>query len=109
YSPELFGDLSPPRVRPEAFLVPDFPAVFSGAALSLDPRSRPFHLLLLPRRLLQALWGRSSRLLCWRAPQVISWRAQLPSDHAELSPLLSAPLLPGVGSPGLRRRESVLV
>ena len=64
-----FWRLPPRLVRPEAFLVSRLSAVLPRAADSVDPWSVPFHLLLLPRSLLQSLLGRPPRLRGRRAPE----------------------------------------
>ena len=106
------GDLRrlPARlVRSEARLVSGLSAVLSGAAHSLD--SRGFSAL--PATTTAAPTTKRSGpipgLRRRRAAQDLPGRAKLPADHAELSPLLSAPLLSGLGLPGLRCREGLLV
>src|SRR5262249_44793154 len=92
-----FRRLSTRLVRAEAFVVSELPALLAGASDSLDPRPVPADLLLLPRRILQIVLGRSSRLLGGRATTDVSGRTNSPADPPKLPPLLLAALLPGMG------------
>ena len=105
--PSFSAVLATRPVWPEAGVVSELSAVFSGAAHPLDPGPLPPDLLLLPRRLLQVVLGRSSGVRGERAAQELSRRTKLSADPAEFSSLLSAALLPGVGLSGLRRSEVV--
>ena len=106
YSPEIFGNSPHALFGPKPALVSKLSAVLAGAAHSVDTRPLPAYLLLLPRRLLQIILGRSSGLCRGRAAQDLSGRAKLSADSAEFPSLLSAALLPRLGLPGLRRRDS---
>src|SRR6266702_392252 len=89
-------------------MVPELSALFSGSAHSLDPRSVPRDLLLLPRRVLQIVLGRPSGLRGKRAPQELSWGTSLSAYYAEFSSLLSEALVHCLGLSGLRRLAIVL-
>ena len=88
YSPELFGS------SPHAWFGPKpgwWPAwlPFSPALLILPfPGLFRAHLLLLPRRLLQGVLGRSARLHRRRAAEALPGRGVVPADPAEHPPLL---------------------
>ena len=69
YSPELFGSSPHAWFGPKPGWYPRLPALLSGAADSLDPRPLPRHLLLLSRRILQIVLGRSAGLRRRRAAQ----------------------------------------
>ena len=62
YSPEIFGASPHSWFGPETGLVAGLAPLFTGAARSLGSRRISAHLLLLPRRLLQSLLGRSARV-----------------------------------------------
>ena len=63
--------------------------LFSPALLILPfPGDLPGHLLLLPRRLLQGVLGRSARLHGRRAAEALPGRGFVPADRAERPPLL---------------------
>ena len=61
YSPELFGESPHAWFGPQPALVAGVAAVLAGAPHPLGARRLPLHLLLLPRRLLQGVLGRSAR------------------------------------------------
>ncbi len=88
-------------VRSEAGMVSEFSALLSGASHSMDPGPLPADVLLLPRRILQVVLGRSSGVCGKRAAQELSRRTKLSADSAEFPSLLSTALLPGVGLSGL--------
>ena len=88
YSPEIFGDSPACLVRPQAGLVARPAAVLAGAADPAVPRPLPLHLLLLPRRLLQGVLGRSAGVRGRRAAQELLRRELVPADPAERPPLL---------------------
>ena len=67
--PRAFRQLPARLVWPETEMVSELSALFSGAVHSLDSRSVPRDLLLLPRRVLQIVLGRSSGVRGERAPQ----------------------------------------
>ena len=69
YSPVLWGDSAARLVRSAAGVVAGAAAVFAGAADSSVSRPLPFHLLLLPRRLLQGVLGGSAELRGRRAAE----------------------------------------
>ena len=72
YSPELFGDSPHAWFGPKPAWWPALAALFAGAADSAVPRPLPIHLLLLSRRLLQGVLGRSAGLRGRRAAEVLS-------------------------------------
>jgi hypothetical protein len=69
----------------------------------------PSHLLLLSRRVLQSLLGRSPVVYCRGSEKTISWRALVPSDPAEHPPLLPLPFANLLSPAGPRRVEGTLV
>ena len=69
YSPGDLGRLAARPLRPEAGLVAGLAAVLAGAPDSRRPGRLSPHLLLLPRRLLQGVLGRSAGLRGRRAAQ----------------------------------------
>ena len=75
YSPLLFGDGPHAWFGPQPGVVAGRAAVFGGAADPLGARRLPLHLLLLPRRLLQGVLGRSAVVHGRRAAQEVSRRA----------------------------------
>ncbi len=81
-------------VRPETGLVAGLAPLFSGASRPLGAGRFSAHLLLLPRRLLQGVLGRSAGLHRRRAAQHLSRRALVPAHHAECAPLFSLPRAP---------------
>ena len=89
YSPELFGSSPHALFGPKPTWYPELSALLSGPAHSLDTRPLPRHLLLLPRRLLQIVLGRSSSVRGQRAAQNLPGRTKLSADHAEFPSLLS--------------------
>ena len=88
-------------VRPEAVLVSELSAVLSGAAHSLDTRPVPLHLLLLSRRVLQVVLGRSAGVRRGRAAQDLSRRTQLSADHCRIfiATFCGSPISSGAFSP----------
>ena len=62
YSPELFGDSSHALFGPKPGVVARLAAVLPGHSDPLGPGRIPLHLLLLSRRILQGVLGRSTRL-----------------------------------------------
>ena len=96
-------------VRTEARLVARRPAVFARAADPVGARRLPLHLLLLPRRVLQGVLGRSAVVHGRRAAQVVSRRALVPADPAERAPLFSLSRAALHRRPHLRRVEGDVV
>src|SRR5262249_2513979 len=96
-------------VRPQARLVAGLAAVLARAPDPSFPRAVPRHLLLLPRRLLQSVLGRSAGLHGRRAADGLPGRGVVPAHPAERPPLFP------VHRPGLpagafvRRVEGALV
>ena len=88
YSPEICRRLAARVVRAEARLVAGVAAVLAGAPDPAVPRPLPLHLLLLPRRLLQGVLGRSAVVRRRRAAHELLGRALVPADPAERPPLL---------------------
>ena len=90
-------------VRRQAGVVAGADPVVGGVLHPLGPGRLPLHLLLLPRRLLQGVLGRSALLLGRRAAQELPRRALVPADPPERPSLLplSRAVLPGL--PRLRR------
>ena len=88
YSPVLFGDAPHAWFGPKPGWWP-VAAVLAGAADPLGAGRIPLHLLLLPRRVLQGLLGRSAVVHRRRAAQVVSRRAFVPADPSERPPVLS--------------------
>src|SRR5262245_39872850 len=84
--------------RNEAGLVALVASLLARALDPLGARWLPFHLLLLPRRLLQRILGRSPLLRGRGAKKAITGGKLLPSHSAKPPPLFS---LPGAGFPGL--------
>ena len=76
YSPELFGDSPHAWFGPKPAWWPALAALLAGAADPLGARRLPPHLLLLPRRLLQGVLGRSAGLRRRRAAQELPRRAR---------------------------------
>src|SRR5215210_6047579 len=67
-------------VRPEAGMVARLAPIFAGAAHPSVPRPLSLHLLLLSRRVLQGLLGRSAELRGRRAPEELLGRST-PASH----------------------------
>ena len=95
-------------VWPETEMVPGLSAFFPGSVHSLDTRPVPRDLLLLPRRVLQIVLGRSSGVRGERAPQELSGGTNFSPHSAEFSSLLSEALVRRLGLSGLRRSKVVL-
>ena len=109
YSPELFGDSPHAWFGPKPGWWPAWLVVLAGAPDPAVSRALPGHLLLLPRRLLQGVLGRSAVVRRRRAAEALPGRGLVPADRAErpsLLPLYRA-ALPGV--PAARRLEGALV
>src|SRR5712691_13052635 len=70
----------------EARLVAIVGIILTRAFGSVGAGGFSAHLLLLPRRLLQSVLGRPTRLCCWRAAKGISGRKFIPAHHAKHSP-----------------------
>ena len=109
YSPEIFGDPRTAWFGAQAGLVAGAAAVLAGADHPAVSGAVPLHLLLLSRRVLQGVLGRSAELRRRRAAQELPRRAIVPADPAERPPLLhvrrgAVPLLPRA-----RRVEGALV
>ena len=66
-------------------------SVLRGDAGALDARRVSRHLLLLPRRVLQSVLGRSAGLRCRRAPEEIPGRAVVSARHPEHPSVFSLP------------------
>src|SRR6185436_19527866 len=77
------GRLTACVVRSEAGMVAGPAAVFARAADPSLPGPLSIHLLLLPRRLLQVVLGRSARLRRRRAAEEVPRRAFLSADPPE--------------------------
>ena len=91
YSPELFGDSPHALVRTEAGVVAGAAPLLAGHPDSLGAGRFPLHLLLLSRRLLQGVLGRSAHLLRRRAALVLSRRAPFSADPPERPSVLPVP------------------
>ena len=92
YSPEIFGDVAAQLVRTEAGGVAGVAAVFAGAADPADPGVLPADLLLLPRRLLQGVLGRSAVLHRRRAALELLGRELVSAHPAERPSLHAVPV-----------------
>ena len=89
YSPEIFGASPHSWFGPKPVWWPAW-LLFSPALLdSLGAGRISAHLLLLSRRLLQSVLGRSAGLHRRRAAQDLPRRAFVPAHHAERAPLFS--------------------
>ena len=84
-------------------------AVLAGAADPAVPRAVPLHLLLLPRRLLQGVLGRSARVRGRRAAQELPGRGVVSAHDPEHPPLLPLHRARLPRHPRARRLEGVLV
>src|SRR5688572_12392957 len=96
-------------VRRETVLVPSLASLLRGYADPVGSRRLSLHVLLLSRRLLQGVLGRSTRLHGGRAAKKLLGRGFVSTDHPE-----RAPLLPLFGDhihrlAGLRRMARCLV
>src|SRR5439155_7681785 len=96
-------------VRSEAGLVADVDTVFARVPDSLGARGIPVGLLLLPRRLLQIVLGRSAFLHRKRTAQIISRREFIPAHPAERSPILPLPGTDSYSVPRARCLEGDVV
>src|SRR5271168_1051866 len=103
-----FRQLPARLVWPETGMVPELSALFPSSVHSLDTRPFPSDVLLLPRRVLQILLGRSSGLRGERATQELSGGTNLSAHSAEFSSLLFEALVCCLGLSGLRRDSRVL-
>ena len=83
YSPELFGDSPHAWFGPKPAALAGLAAVLAGAAHPAVSRPLPLHLLLLPRRLLQGVLGRSAVVRRRRAAQELLRRALVSAHPAE--------------------------
>ena len=92
YSPEIFGVVSAQLVRPEARGVAGVAAVFAGAADPADPGALPADLLLLPRRVLQGVLGRSAVVHGRRAALELLGRELVSAHPAERPSLHAVPV-----------------
>src|SRR5712691_4193625 len=72
----------------EAALVSRLAAVVGGAVDLVGARRISLHLLLLPRRVLQSLLGRSALMRRRRASKILLGREQVPPDLSEHPPVL---------------------
>src|SRR4029453_3155165 len=97
------------RVRPQAGLVAALAAFFAGAPDSPSAAGVSSNLLLLSRRILQGVLGRSSFMRRWRATIALPWRAIVPAHLAEHPSLLSVSRPAVSCRPRLRRLEGALV
>src|SRR5688500_12683253 len=84
-------------------------AVFRGDPDSLGAGRIPFHLLLLPRRLLQGVLGRSAIVRGWRTAPALPRRECVSAHRPEHPSLFSLPRARLPDRARLRRLESVLV
>ena len=109
YSPELWGDSGHALHRAQAILVSELPAVLARAVHPLDPRPVPLHLLLLSRRILQSVLGRSARLRRRRAAQDLLGERTFPLIMQNFHRYFLRLSYIVWGFPGLRRVESLLV
>ena len=109
YSPELFGDSPHAWFGTQAARLAGVVAVLGGAAHPAVPRPVPLHLLLLPRRVLQVVLGRSAVMRRRRAAHALPRRELAAADPPERPPLLH---VGGAGLhrlPGLRRVAGLVV
>src|ERR1051326_14523 len=104
-----FRRLSSRLVRPQALVVPELSAVLAGATHPVDTRPLPPDLLLLSRRILHIVLGRSAGVRGGRAAQKLSRRTELAAHPAKFPPLFSPAVLFGLVRFGLRRHQRVLV
>ncbi len=110
YSPLLFG--TSPHAwfgGPQPAWWPACAALLAGAADPLGAGRLPLHLLLLSRRVLQGVLGRSARLRRRRAAQEVPGRALVPADPPEHPPLLPVPRLVFLFILAVRRVEGDVV
>ena len=109
YSPELFGDSPHSWFGPKPGWWPAWLLFLAGAFDSLGAGWISAHLLLLSRRILQSVLGRSAGVHRGRTAQKLLGRAFVPADHAECASIfsLSGALLHF--DSGVRRLESALV
>ena len=96
-------------VRAQAVDLAGVAAVLAGASHPSVPRTLPRHVLLLSRRLLQGLLGRSAVVRGRRAAQHVSRRKLLSADSAERAPLLPVRGAAVPDRPELRRVEGAVV
>ena len=85
YSPELFGDSPHSWFGPKPGRVARVAAVLAGAAHPADPGALPAHLLLLPRRVLQGVLGRSAVVHGRRAAHELPGRELVPARSCRTS------------------------
>src|SRR5215831_14242834 len=96
-------------VRREAWLVAIAAAVLARADHSAVPGAFPVYVLLLSRRVLQGVLGRSAELCRWRATIELPRRAVLPALLAERASLLPLRRAAVPGFPVARRVEGAVV
>ena len=87
------------RALAASWMVAGCASVFAGTADPVGARRFPVHLLLLPRRVLQGVLGRSALVHGWRAAEKLPRRTVVPAHLPERPPLFSVsggalPVLP---------------
>src|SRR5574338_547699 len=96
-------------VRRQAVVVPRLAPLFCRDPDPVGARRISCHLLLLPRSLLQGLLGGPALMRGGGAAQVLSWRAIVALNPAELSSLLSLPRVAVPRAARNRRLAGLLV
>src|SRR5437867_1154836 len=107
--PGIARRLRPQLVRPQAGVVARVGPLLGGAVDPVGTGRLSPHLLLLPRRVLQGVLGRSAQLRGRRAAQRLLGRAVPSLDPAKQPPLLPLPGALVPGNPQLRRLPGAVV